>query len=75
MADVYSKVVTMPTPPTYSLHKVQGQFIGIHFFTSDLKPCKLSIVLSLLGSISSQTIGPKYLIELFPLFSELTLGL
>ncbi len=71
----HSKVVTTPTPPTYSLHKKQGQLLGIHFLISHLNFSNVCIDLNLFGSMSSHTIGPKYLTDSFPLWTVLTFGL
>ena len=54
-------------------------FIKINYpeyvFISALNFSNVWMDLNLLGSISSQTTGPKYLMEFSPLFTELTLGL
>ena len=72
---IYSKVVTNPTTPIYSLHSKQRNLSGIHFLISILNFSSFSIFLNLSGSVSSHTTVPKYLKEFFPNWSVVTLGL
>ena len=64
-----------PTPETYCLHSEHGQSVGTHFFISVLNFSRVWIDLSFSGSMSSHTMGPKYLIEFFPLCTVFTLGM
>ena len=71
---IYSNVLIYPTPPTYSLHNLQGQLVGIHDLISSLNFFSFLMDLYFDGSISSHTTGPKYLIDSFPYSSVWTFG-
>ena len=46
----HTNVVMLPNPATYSLHKLQGQFLGTHFVISSLNFCKVLMDFSSWGT-------------------------
>ena len=64
-----------PTPFSYSLQRLHGQFSGYQDLIDSLNFSRLSHNLIWSGSIWFQTMGPKLLNEFSPLFTVLTFGL